>query len=145
MVGDGDGDAADAPEPIIDVDDYIDGSGSGSGSGSGMAESIIEAVEAVANDIVNATQVIHFEPNLIIDLMIIFFMFQIQDAINSVLENEDEEGGEEGGDEEDDEETIHVDERFFYIEHIVRFMAVIHSLISLFMLIAYYHLKGHQQ
>merc|ERR1712071_408625 len=35
----------------------------------------------------------------------------------------------------------HVDERFFYIEHIVRFMAIIHSLISLFMLVAYYHLK----
>merc|ERR1712071_179418 len=31
--------------------------------------------------------------------------------------------------------------RFFYIEHIVRFMAIIHSLISLFMLVAYYHLK----
>jgi len=86
----------------------------GSGSGSGLAETIMDAVE----DIVNATQ----------------------EAIASALENEDGEDA-DGGEEEDDEETIHVDERFFYIEHIVRFMAIIHSLISLFMLVAYYHLK----
>ena len=62
-----------------------------------------------------------------------------------MLDNDDDDGdgdGDEDGDDEDDVEHIHVDERFFYLEHIVRFMAVIHSLISLFMLIAYYHLKG---
>ena len=62
------------------------------------------------------------------------------------------EGGEEGddgdgdgdgdGDEEDAEEYIHVDERFSYLANVLRGMAVLHSLISLFMLIAYYHLKG---
>ena len=34
-----------------------------------------------------------------------------------------------------------MDERFSYLEHVLRGMAVLHSLISLFMLIAYYHLK----
>ena len=34
-----------------------------------------------------------------------------------------------------------MDERFSYLEHVLRGMAVLHSLISLFMLVAYYHLK----
>lgn len=65
--------------------------------------------------------------------------------MNSILEGgedgEDGEGGDEG-DEEEDVEYIHVDERFSYLEHVLRGMAVLHSLISLFMLVAYYHLKG---
>ena len=48
----------------------------------------------------------------------------------------------EGDDDEDPMEHIHVDEKFSYLEHVIRFMAVLHSIISLFMLIAYYHLKG---
>lgn len=61
------------------------------------------------------------------------------------------EGGEEGeggegddgeGDDEEAEEYIHVDERFSYLASVLRGMAVLHSVISLFMLIAYYHLKG---
>jgi ryanodine receptor 2 len=34
-----------------------------------------------------------------------------------------------------------VDEDFFYMEHVMRFAALLHSFISLFMLVAYYHLK----
>ena len=56
---------------------------------------------------------------------------------------DDADGGDgEEGEDEHAIEHIHVDERFSYLEHVIRFMAVLHSLISLFMLVAYYHLKG---
>lgn len=47
------------------------------------------------------------------------------------------------GDGEDDEalETVIVDEDFFYMEHVLRLAAFLHSTCSLCMLIAYYHLK----
>lgn len=43
----------------------------------------------------------------------------------------------------DDEpiESVHVDEDYFYIEHVLRIAAFLHSTCSLAMLIAYYHLK----
>ena len=50
----------------------------------------------------------------------------------------------EAGDDEDEEdpiELVHVDEDFFYMAHVMRIMALLHSLVSLAMLIAYYHLK----
>ncbi|XP_037073436.1 ryanodine receptor-like [Pollicipes pollicipes] len=50
-----------------------------------------------------------------------------------------EAGGEE--DEEDGPEWIHVDDKYFFLEHVVRLMSIIHSTVSLFMLVAYYHLK----
>ncbi|ODN01392.1 Ryanodine receptor 44F [Orchesella cincta] len=52
----------------------------------------------------------------------------------------DEDGDEE---EEDDEvpELVHMDEKFYYMAHLMRFLSVIHSIISLAMLFAYYHLK----
>lgn len=49
-----------------------------------------------------------------------------------------------GSEEEDDDsalELVHVKERFFYMNHVMRLAAAVHSLISLAMLIAYYHLK----
>uniref|UniRef100_A0A0K8TI63 Ryanodine receptor 44F n=1 Tax=Lygus hesperus TaxID=30085 RepID=A0A0K8TI63_LYGHE len=49
-----------------------------------------------------------------------------------------------GSGEEDDEdplEFVQVDEDFFYMAHVIRVMAIIHSLVSLALLIAYYHLK----
>ncbi|XP_046677460.1 LOW QUALITY PROTEIN: ryanodine receptor-like [Homalodisca vitripennis] len=49
--------------------------------------------------------------------------------------------GEEGGDEEDAIELVHVDEDYFYMAHVMRLAALLHSLVSLAMLIAYYHLK----
>jgi ryanodine receptor 2 len=43
--------------------------------------------------------------------------------------------------EEDPLEMVQVDEDYFYMEHVMRFAACLHSLVSLCMLIAYYHLK----
>ncbi|CAB3362502.1 Hypothetical predicted protein [Cloeon dipterum] len=59
------------------------------------------------------------------------------EAVNSTegLDDGDDE------DEEDPIELVHVDEDFFYMEHVLRLMAFIHSMVSLAMLIAYYHLK----
>lgn len=56
------------------------------------------------------------------------------------------DGGSGSGDgepeeEEDPLESVHVSEDFFYIEHVLRASALLHSLCSLCMLIAYYHLK----
>ncbi|XP_032596734.1 ryanodine receptor isoform X11 [Drosophila grimshawi] len=53
------------------------------------------------------------------------------------------DGGSGDGDFEDDDipELVHVDEDFFYMEHVLRIAACLHSLVSLAMLIAYYHLK----
>ncbi|XP_062134846.1 ryanodine receptor isoform X8 [Drosophila sulfurigaster albostrigata] len=53
------------------------------------------------------------------------------------------DGGSGDGDFEDDDipELVHVDEDFFYMEHVLRIAAMLHSLVSLAMLIAYYHLK----
>lgn len=38
-------------------------------------------------------------------------------------------------------ELVHVNQDFFYMEHVMRLAALLHSLASLAMLIAYYHLK----
>lgn len=47
----------------------------------------------------------------------------------------------EDEDEEDPIELVHVDEDFYYMAHVMRLMAFLHSMVSLAMLIAYYHLK----
>lgn len=62
--------------------------------------------------------------------------------MKEIFEAVEDGGDDDGGEDEDAIEHIHVDERFSYLEHVIRFMAVLHSLISLFMLVAYYHLKG---
>ena len=54
--------------------------------------------------------------------------------------SEDISGGSESA-EEDPIEMVHVDEDFFYMAHVMRLAAALHSLVSLAMLIAYYHLK----
>ena len=53
------------------------------------------------------------------------------------------EGADSGGEDDDDDgpEWIHVDDKYFFLEHVVRLMSIIHSIVSLFMLVAYYHLK----
>jgi len=38
-------------------------------------------------------------------------------------------------------ELVHVNQDFFYMAHVMRLAAMLHSLVSLAMLIAYYHLK----
>lgn len=56
----------------------------------------------------------------------------------------DSSGSGSGAGEEDSDdafESVHVDEDFFYMEHVLRVAALLHSLCSLAMLIAYYHLK----
>ncbi|XP_057661319.1 ryanodine receptor isoform X14 [Diorhabda carinulata] len=45
------------------------------------------------------------------------------------------------GEENDLPELVHVDEDFYYMAHVMRLAAVLHSIVSLAMLIAYYHLK----
>ncbi|XP_041448917.1 ryanodine receptor isoform X10 [Drosophila obscura] len=52
------------------------------------------------------------------------------------------DGGSGDGEMEDEiPELVHVDEDFFYMAHVLRIAACLHSLVSLAMLIAYYHLK----
>lgn len=51
--------------------------------------------------------------------------------------------GEGEDDEEDPLELVHVDEDFYYMTHVMRLAALLHSIVSLAMLIAYYHLKVH--
>lgn len=50
-------------------------------------------------------------------------------------------GSGEDSSEEDVLELVHVDEDFYYMMHVMRLAALLHSLVSLAMLIAYYHLK----
>lgn len=45
------------------------------------------------------------------------------------------------GEDEDPLESVLIDEDFFYMAHVLRFSAILHSLVSLAMLIAYYQLK----
>ena len=47
---------------------------------------------------------------------------------------DEEDGGEE-------DEFVHVNETYYYLEYIIRFLGIIHAVISLCMLIAYYNLK----
>lgn len=54
-------------------------------------------------------------------------------------EGGDDDGGEEEG--EDAEEYIHVEQEYWYLERCINILGMIHCLLSLFMLIAYYNLK----
>lgn len=47
-----------------------------------------------------------------------------------------------GEDDDDDPiEIVHIDEDFFYMEHVIKAAALLHSIVSLAILIGYYHLK----
>jgi len=84
--------------------------------------------------------------------MLLFFKATV---LSDGLEDDDDDGSGFGGsgefdgsgsgsgeeEDEDDLEFVHMDEKFFYMGHGIRIMAVIHSIVSLAMLIAYYHLK----
>lgn len=61
------------------------------------------------------------------------------DSAAAAAEDGDDGGG--SGEEEDPLELVHVDEDFFYMAYVMRVAAILHSLVSLAMLIAYYHLK----
>nr|CAD7437731.1 unnamed protein product [Timema bartmani] len=66
---------------------------------------------------------------------------ELSAEVNSTELGSGEVGGGSGEDEEDLVEWVHVDEDFYYMAHILNLMAACHSLVSLAMLIAYYHLK----
>lgn len=53
---------------------------------------------------------------------------------NATEDDEEEE-------EEDIPEFVHMDEKYYYMAHVLRMMSVVHSIVSLAMLFAYYHLK----
>jgi len=55
--------------------------------------------------------------------------------------NDTMDGDEEEEEEEDVPEWVHMDEKFYYMAHVIRIMSVVHSIVSLAMLFAYYHLK----
>ncbi|KAG5899237.1 hypothetical protein JTB14_035422 [Gonioctena quinquepunctata] len=50
-------------------------------------------------------------------------------------------GSGDSGEDDDLPELVHVDEDFYYMAHVMRLAAMLHSIVSLAMLIAYYHLK----
>lgn len=61
---------------------------------------------------------------------------------SSIIEGSAEGSGSGGSEEEDDPpELVIVDEDFYYMAHVMRLAALLHSMVSLAMLIAYYHLK----
>ena len=49
--------------------------------------------------------------------------------------------GGEGGEDEEPDEYVHVNEKFYYLEYIIRALGITHALVSLCMVIAYYNLK----
>ncbi|XP_050357860.1 ryanodine receptor isoform X7 [Nymphalis io] len=51
------------------------------------------------------------------------------------------DGGSGEGDDEDPLEVVLIDEDFFYMEHVIKIAAALHSIVSLAILIGYYHLK----
>ncbi|XP_066971318.1 ryanodine receptor isoform X20 [Macrobrachium rosenbergii] len=53
----------------------------------------------------------------------------------------EDDGEEEEEDEEETEEWIHMDDRYFYLVHILRIFSVTHSIVATCMLLAYYNLK----
>lgn len=55
----------------------------------------------------------------------------------------DGSGGSNGSSEEEEDplELVEVSEDFYYMAHVMRLMAAMHSIVSLAMLVAYYHLK----
>jgi ryanodine receptor 2 len=52
------------------------------------------------------------------------------------------EDGEEEEEDEDIPEFVHMNEKYYYMATVIRMMSVIHSIVSLAMLVAYYHLKA---
>ncbi|XP_023317849.1 ryanodine receptor isoform X1 [Trichogramma pretiosum] len=102
-------------EKLDELDDPTE-----SGLGGGGVSSA-EILEGIVNDIANGTA---FEGSGEFGL-------------------EFEEGGEGDGseEEEDVEEFVEVSDEFIFIAYLMRIMAAWHSLISLAMLVAYYHLK----
>lgn len=67
-----------------------------------------------------------------------------KEDISDILRDGSGEGSGLGSGEESEEdplELVHVDEDFYYMMYVMRLAALLHSIVSLAMLIAYYHLK----
>lgn len=65
----------------------------------------------------------------------------VPDIIEGSAESASSSGSGSSEEEEDPLELVHVDEDFYYMAHVMRLAALLHSIVSLAMLIAYYHLK----
>lgn len=65
----------------------------------------------------------------------------IADIIEGSADGGSGMGSGESSEEDDVPELVHVDEDFYYMAHVMRLAALLHSIVSLAMLIAYYHLK----
>merc|ERR1711923_28593 len=75
-----------------------------------------------------------------INILLLFYKASAIESDNG----DDYDAGDDGGDEDDDdnpEEWIHVEEEYYYVEHIISVFAIIHALLSFCMVIAYYNLK----
>ena len=75
-------------------------------------------------------------------------MGEADDLLDDAVAADDGDPGDDGGDgedggedEEDAEEYIHVSQEYWYLERCINILGMIHCLLSLFMLIAYYNLK----
>lgn len=86
----------------------------------------------------------------IINLMLLFYKVsnyipgtEIESGEVATESGEDNGGsGSDGSDEDDDlMEFIQIEESWYYLEPLLKSMAMLHSLLSFFMLIAYYNLK----
>lgn len=82
---------------------------------------------------------------------------QVMESILAEMSGEGPSGSEAGsgvemgsgsGEDESEEEIdvyaleyVQVDEDFYYMAHVLRLMAMLHAMVSLAMLVAYYHLK----
>lgn len=67
-----------------------------------------------------------------------------KEDISDIIKDGSGEGSGSGSGEDSEEdplELVHVDEDFYYMMHVMRLAALLHSIVSLAMLIAYYHLK----
>jgi ryanodine receptor 2 len=69
----------------------------------------------------------------------------IEEILNSASDELDGSGevgsGEDGDDDDGGLEIVEIDEKYFYVGYVLRLFAALHILISVAMLIAYYHLK----
>lgn len=67
----------------------------------------------------------------------------LADIISGSGDNATSEEAEDEEEEDDIPELVHMDEKYnnYYLPHILRLMSVVHSIVSLAMLFAYYHLK----
>lgn len=62
--------------------------------------------------------------------------------MDNVTDSFDSDDGVHGGDDDVDmEEWVVIEEKVFYLEPVIRILALTHSIISFCMLIAYYNLK----